>query len=525
MNALLLPTKFTPPPIRNNLVARPALLARFWPAPPLTLVCAPAGFGKTTLVSAFIHATCATPSGPGCVWLALDPEDDDPPRFLINLILACQSGRAGFAPELLATAQTAPATAFWNLFERLIQELVAASPALIIVLEDYYHLKSPIIHKALGRLLERCPTQLHFILNTRIESPLPLARFRAQAQLTEITAVDLRFTLTEATDFLQRRLGRTLSVEQVTLLEQRTEGWIAGLQLAASLNSPAQPQTWMTHLSGEQRFLADYLITEFFNQQPPLTQTFLLATAITEKFSAPLCAELLPVVQTQAAQAPPGPWQEFIESLERQNLLISPCDEKRLWWCYHPLLLDVLRKRLKHHFPEQYRQLHAQAAAWFERHGYAAEAVFHAFQAEDIEHCAHLITQFASTYIQQADFATLRQWLARLPPATLWQHPRLCLTQIWLLLDLNQPEQALPYLAQVNTLLANKAEPAIQAEALTLRAISEAMNNRPESALALAQQAQNLNVATEALTRALITYGLGAAYKMGQARTGVVEHA
>lgn len=520
LNTFLLPTKFTLPPARNSLVARPALLARFWPAPPLTVVCAPAGYGKTTLVSEFIRATRAKPSAPDCVWLALDPEDDDATRFLINLILACQSARPGFAPELLATAQTAPTTAFWNLFERLIQYLEAASSAVTIVLEDYHCLKTPILHEALGRLLERCPVQLRFILTTRIEPPLPLARLRARAQLTEITAADLRFTAAEATDFLRRVMGLTLSAEQVALLEQHTEGWIAGLQLAAaSLSAHTPPQALITHLSGEQRVLADYLITEFFNQQPTSTQTFLLATAVTEKFCAPLCAALLPVLQDQGAEIPLVPasaWQAFIENLERQNLLIAPCDEKRLWWRYHPLLLDVLRARLRQRWLEQCPQLHAQAAAWFERHGHAVEAVFHAFQAEDVEYSARLITQFAPTFIKQADFATLRQWLARLPQATLWQHPRLCLTQTWLLLDLNQPEQALPYLAQVNTLLAHHTEPALQAEALTLRAISEAMNNRAEAALELAQQAQNLNVTADALTRALVAYGLGAAYKMGQ---------
>lgn len=522
----LLATKLQTPPARSSerLVSRPRLFAMLEKAfaHPLTLISAPAGYGKTTLVSEFIQPFLSGPPPAQVGWLSLDADDNDAGDFLHYLLAALPARLTGAGQAALAGLQSPQPVSPKASLIALINDLNALPPNTLgwIVMDDYHTITTQPIHNALTYLLDHLPPQLRLVVITRAApSSLPLARLRARGQLAELSANDLRFTADEAAQFLNQVMGLTLSADDVAALEQRTEGWVAGLQLAAlSLQGRDDPTTFITALTGAHRHIADYLTSELYQRQSIDRQTFLLHTSILERFCAPVCQAVLGGLDLDAPGMNPlalADVQAVIESLERDNLLIQPLDVERHWWRYHSLLADMLRERLRQRWPQLEPALHARASAWFEQQGYFEEAVHHALQAGDVDAGARLVESQVPDLMKRDDFATLRRWLARLPDAVIWAHPRLCLAQIWVRLDFNQPEAATPYFERVTELLRAAPQPTLLAEALTLQAIAEAMTNHPEQALALAHQAQQLNLEGDALSRALLAYGLGAAYKMG----------
>lgn len=522
----LLATKLQAPPARpvERLVARLRLFALLEEAftHPLTLVSAPAGYGKTTLVSEFVQSRLSGQQPAKFGWLSLDADDDDASDFLRYLIAALPAGFPDVGQAALAQLQSPQSVSSKASLIAFINDLNALAPDALswIVMDDYHTITAQPIHDTLTYLLDHLPPQLRLVLLTRADpTGLPLARLRARGQLAEVRADDLRFTADEATQFLNQVMGLTLSEENILALEQRTEGWAAGLQLAAlSLQGRGDPNAFITALSGVHRHIADYLTSELYQRQSSDRQAFLLHTSILERFCASLCQAVtvgLEIYEPGTSQPAPADMQAFIESLERDNLLIQPLDSERNWWRYHSLLTDMLRERLRQRWPQLWPTLHARASAWFEYHGYVEEALHHALQAGDVDAGARLVESQVMELLKRDDFATLRRWLARLPDSVIWAHPRLCLAQIWVRLDFNQPEAATPYLERVTELLRTAPQPALLAEALTLQAIAEAMTNHPEQALALAHQAQQLGMEGDALSRALLAYGLGAAYKMG----------
>jgi LuxR family maltose regulon positive regulatory protein len=445
---LILATKLYIPRPHADLVLRPRLLARLDGAlsAPLTVVAAPAGFGKTTVISAWLHermrdasrkvsdGVADLPLHPSRVaWLTLDASDSDPVLFLRYLIAAFQPIAPAVGATLLVLLQSPQAPPIETLLPLLINDLAALLHPTILVLDDYHTIDSLPIHQALVFLLDYLPPQLHLVIASRTDPPLPLARLRARRQLIELRAADLRFTAEEIAVFLKGTMALPLSAADLAALETRTEGWIAGLQLAAlSLQDRPHDQlaSFIDAFAGSHRFVVDYLADEVIARQPRHIQTFLLETAILERLCGPLCdAVVLGETRVGSSEEQTGAQaysQAIIEELERRNLFIIPLDDRRLWYRYHHLFAQVLRQRLidgaRH---EAVAPLHQRAAAWFEQQGLAVEAVHHALASQDWERAARLITAHGRKLMVRGQVHTVRGWLNKLPNALASEHPYL----------------------------------------------------------------------------------------------------
>jgi len=421
----LLRTKLYTPPLRHDQVPRSHLVERLRAGlhRKLALISAPAGFGKTTLVSEWVHAMGKTTPPIAVAWLSLDESDNDPARFLTYLIAALQgvetqqeadgpigSGLLG----ALQSAQPPPAEA---VLTALINEIADLSERIVLVLDDYHLIDAQPIHDALTFLLRRLPPQLHLVIATREDPPLPLARLRARGQLAELRATDLRFTPSEAAEFLNQAMGLDLSAEDIAALESRTEGWVAGLQLAAiSMQGRKDVTGFVQSFAGSHHFVLDYLVEEVLEQQPASVQAFLLQTSVLDRLTGSLCDAL--TGQENGQQA--------LEMLQHANLFIVPLDDERHWYRYHHLFADLLRQQLRQAQPERLPTLHQRAIEWYEEHGFPDEAIEHAFRAEDFERAARLVESVAEATWGHSSHYKLRRWLAELPVELLSTRPHLC---------------------------------------------------------------------------------------------------
>jgi len=422
-----LATKLHLPRPRARLVPRPRLLKRLEQGMEgtLTLVSAPAGFGKTTLLSQwFAH------SGVPVAWLSLDPEDNDPVRFLSCLIAALQrlDQRIGMtALALLHTPQPAPPEA---VLAMLINDVASGEGENVaLVLDDYHVIEAPSIHRALAYFMEHLPPQIHLILATRADPPLPLARLRVHGQLTEVRAAELRFDTQEVSAFLHIVSELDLSPSDIALLEHRTEGWVAGLQLAAlSLRDRADISTFLTTFTGGHRFVLDYLSEEVLSRLDAPTQSFLSHTCVLER----LCGSLCDAMTRQEDKEIPG--QQMLEALEHANLFVVPLDDEHRWYRYHHLFADVLKSRLQQTRPFLLPELRCCASEWYEQHGMVVEAVQHALAAPDIARAARLIEGHALIVAGQGQTQTVLGWLNALPEALMKSHPALCIAHAVLLM-------------------------------------------------------------------------------------------
>jgi len=423
----LLTAKLHPPQVRPNLVSRPRLTDRLDAglAGKLTLVSAPAGFGKTTLLAEWVYAVKTTRVPPLHVaWLSLDEDEDDPARFWAYAIAALGTLPLGI-DERIAAALPGPdrppmQSALTTLLNELTSEAVASPPCLL-VLDDYHLITAEPIHHALAYLIDHLPPHIHLVVSTRADPPLPLARLRVRGQLTELHAADLRFTPDETAIFVRRVMGLHLSADQVAALEARTEGWIAGLQLAAlSMQGQQDIAGFLTTFSGGHRYILDYLAQEVLQQQPPAIHEFLLKTSILERLTAPLCDALLGDTHSQS----------ILEHLERANLFLAPLDDERRWYRYHPLFAEFLRVRAGR---EPVAVLHSRAAEWYERQGLLAEAIDHALAADDADRAARLIEQVAWETLIRGEINSLQDWLKALPEVYLRTRFSLCVTHAWTL--------------------------------------------------------------------------------------------
>ncbi|UCH60362.1 MAG: hypothetical protein JSV61_02505, partial [Anaerolineales bacterium] len=357
MSAPILATKLYIPPPRPKTVLRPRLVEKLNAGlhHKLSLVCAPAGFGKTTLLSEWV-AGCGRP----VAWLLLDEGDNDPARFLTYLIAALQtlalsdpeyhSGVEGIVPHIgegvLAVLQSAQLPPIEPLLTALLNEISTLQDNFILVLDDYHVIDAEAVDKALTFLLEHQPSQMHLVLATRADPALPLARMRGRGQLTELRISDLRFRVPEATDFLNQVMGLSLSAQDISALEERTEGWIAGLQLAAiSMQGSEDTTSFIKSFTGSHRFVMDYLVEEVLGQQPEHIQAFLLCTSILERLCGPLCDAVLGDPSISGGEIA---GQRNLEYLERLNLFLVPLDSERRWYRYHHLFRDLLRQRFMH---------------------------------------------------------------------------------------------------------------------------------------------------------------------------------
>lgn len=415
----LLRTKLFTPPLRSNLVPRPQLIDRMNDGRQgkLTLISAPAGFGKTTLTLTWLQQM----DWPAA-WLSLDEGDNDPLRFLSYGITALQSilkpSEGDFAENVLAQLQIAQPPPLQSLLTQLINEISAVQQPFIFVLDDYHLIAAPAVHEALTFLLENMPPQMHLLITTREDPPLPLARLRVRGQLSELRAADCRFSTSEAAQFLNQIMGLSLAEEDVAALEQRTEGWIAGLQMAAlSMQGQEDVHGFVQSFTGSHHFVLDYLIEEVLGRQPLDIQTFLLRTAILDRLCGPLSDAVL--------QDAPGLGQETLEMLHRSNLFIIPLDNERRWYRYHHLFADLLRRRLGSDRDSPLKELHLRASQWFEAHNLEIEAFQHAAAAGDIERAARLVEGEGMPLHYRGAMTEVTGWLESLSTEEIADRPSL----------------------------------------------------------------------------------------------------
>jgi LuxR family maltose regulon positive regulatory protein len=409
LTATLLSTKFYIPPTRPEFVPRPRLIERLneglSSGRKLTLISASAGFGKTTLVSEWVVSRKRP-----IAWLSLDEGDNDPTRFLTYLVAALQTVVANIGEGVLGALQSPQPPPPETILTALLNEITTIPDNFVLVLDDYHTIDSKAVDSALAFLLEHLPPQMHLVIATREDPHLPLSRLRVRSQLTELRAADLRFTPSEAADFLNQVMGLNLSAEDIAALETRTEGWIAGLQLAAiSMQGHQDTASFIQSFTGSHHFVLDYLVEEVLGQQSESIQTFLLRTSILDRMCGPLCAAVLGF--------PSASGQETLEYLERTNLFIVPLDNERRWYRYHHLFADVLRMHLKAEQPDQVSARHRRASAWYEHNGSAADAIRHALAAEDFERAADLVELAIPEMRRSRQGATVTElgWLKALP--------------------------------------------------------------------------------------------------------------
>src|SRR5215204_1391291 len=413
----LVSTKLRPSQARPKLVARPRLiesLARE-PGRRLTLLSAPAGFGKTTLLNEWAKSRADGESY--VAWLSLDERDNDPVRFLSYLVAALRrTGEEGFGEGIMAALRSPEPPRMEAVLSTLINELAALPGEVTVVLDDYHAIDSEGVHMIVSFLLERLPESTHLVISSRVDPPLPLARLRARGQMRELHAADLRFTPEEAAAFLGDVMGLDLSADDVAALEGVTEGWIAALQLAAlSMRERKDVSGFIRSFSGGHRDVFDFLAEEVLERQNEQVQAFLLETSVLFSLSGPLCDAL----------TGRNDGQHMLERLERENLLVVPLDDERVWYRYHHLFAEFLRGRLERERPERLAPLHLKASGWYEENGLVAEAVRHALSAGDHERAARLIERGTAQTWYRGEVVTLLGWLRALPVEAMRSRPLL----------------------------------------------------------------------------------------------------
>lgn len=496
----LLTTKLYIPPIRPELVSRPRLIERLSAGlyRKLTLISAPAGFGKTTLLSEWVGG-CERP----VAWLSLDESDSDPARFFTYLIAALQRVDPGIgqgAQAMMQSPQPPPPEA---LLTALINEIAAASQPFLLVLDDYHLINALPIHQQLAFLLEHQPPQMHLVIATREDPPLPLSRLRARGQTVEIRQADLRFTPEETADFLRRVTQADLSSADVAALQQRTEGWIAGLQLAAlSIRGHDDVSRLVQSFTGSHRYILDYLIDEVFQRQSADVQDFLLKTSILDRFTAALCD----------AVAERDDSRQVLLTLEQANLFIVPLDESRQWYRYHRLFADLLRHRSQTaELQGLVPNLHRRASQWYEANGFPAEAVHHALAGSDWERAATLILDISETMLKRGEVMTLLGWYQALPDEVVFANPQYCLEYSWPLILTDQIDAAEPYLARAEQVaLENGIAPLLGGIAIAKTHIARARGDNTR-VIELSEQALSLLPQDELSGRSIVAINLGIA--------------
>ena len=589
----LLSTKLHMPPQRPNLVARPRLLARLDEGVhlgrKLTLVSASAGFGKTTLLSEWLHRRRGgeTASSLRVAWLSLDEGDNDLPRFLAYVIAALQ----GFDPHLgeaaLAALQSPQPPAIESLLTSLINEIASlqgepvGSPAgrsemppsepvgppgnrkgcpdvslsaddpvvgapgnrkgcpYVLVLDDYHVVEAQPIHSALAFLLDHLPPRLHLVIASRADPPLPLPRLRVRNELTELRAVDLRFSSSEAASFLNEVMGLDLATADVAALEERTEGWIAGLQVAAlSMQGRQDTEGFVKAFTGSHRYILDYLVEEVLERQPRRVQSFLLQTAVLDRLTAPLCAavwdESSDLTQDRQQETgeqpgrsvtlrPPADSQSLLETLEQANLFIVPLDDERRWYRYHRLFGDLLRARLRQQVGQEgVATLHRRAAGWYEEQGALDEAIKHGLAGDDAAHVARILQDHGMALLMGGALAPLRRWLAMLSEELIRDSVRLCVLHAWVLLLTGEGAAVEPRLQRAEQLTSSATTAAAAAAAVgdlpghvaAIRAYLAGQRADLPATIELANRALGLLDAESLGIRAVVTFVLGGAYLM-----------
>ena len=508
----ILRTKLFIPGTRANLVPRPRLVERLNTGldKKLTLISAPAGFGKTTLLSEWIPI-CPRP----VTWLFLDEGDNDPTQFWAYFIASLQGLHPDLGASAFALIQSPQVPPIKSILTELINDLIAFSDPFASVLDDYHFIDSQPIHEALIFLIDHLPANMNLVITTREDPALPLARLRALDHLTEIRALDLRFTQEETDAFLRNVMGLELSRQDVAALEDRTEGWAVGLQLAGlSMQRQADKKAFIADFSGSHRHILDYLTDEVLQQQPEEVRTFLLQTAILDRLSGPLCDALTGRIDGDKRLA----------HLEAANLFVVPLDEDRRWYRYHHLFADLLHSQLACSQPDLIPELHRRASRWYEGNGNIQAAIDHALQDTDLTQAAYLIEQHTLPKLYQGEVARVVSWFDRLPEAILESAPMLCICKAWGFVlmrrgaRMEEAEQALHAadlaLDRVN---ANEAlRDLVAGHAASIRAFllrrPALMSRKPGRLIALSKEALRLLPGEEKAIRSTAALNIGYGY-------------
>jgi len=460
----ILQTKLFIPHVQSDLVLRPRLmeLLQLGAEKKLILVSAPAGFGKTTVVSQWLEQLDAQ-----VAWLSLDVEDDHLPRFLSYLIASIQTLFPGIGHTTLELLSGASTPSDNSVIIPLLNDLAAltkredgvSQQGVIIVLDDYHLLQSPQIHQSVLFLLENAPKWVHFVITSRSLPPLAIARLRARNQMLEVREKDLRFSEEEAHIFFDQRIEAELPKPKVKVLKERTEGWIAGMQMAAiSMKASQDLEQFLHDFSGNDRFITDYLMEEVLNSIPQDLQTFLLQTSLLQHLHGPLCDA---VIQIEAYS---GSSQDFLERLETNNLFIVELDRQRQWYRLHHLFADLLRQRFCRLFPEQVAEIHKRAGFWYEQADMLEHALEHAFASKDLDRSCYLLDRIVLELFRgKRHFFQSKSWYKRLPQELTLRRPRLALMKAFLYFG-----EGIEHHAQMET-IADKLEAYSQAGLPALR--------------------------------------------------------
>jgi len=487
MPAPLLTTKLHIPLPRPTLVPRPRLIekldAGLHAACKLILISAPAGYGKTTLVSSWLRETNVS-----SVWLSLDEGDDDPIRFLQYLIAALQRIIPTIREDLPGTLQAMQPAPLGTLMNLLINEIAEHAAPFVLVLDDFHVIHAQPILEMLAFLLEHMPLQMHLMLLSRTDPPLPLSRLRVRSQLVDIRADQLRFAPDEIAVFLNQVIGLKLSADDIAAMEARTEGWIAGLQLAAlSMQGCQDIHGFVSAFTGSHYYIMDYLVEQVLKLQPEEVRSFLLQTSILDRMCGPLCNAVVEVDATE-----PIDGQAMLEALEQMNLFVVPLDDERRWYRYHHLFADVLNRHLEHLLPHQLPELHRRASQWYEQNEFIPDATHHALMAGDQRRVAQLVEQNGCTLIMRGEVVTLLKWIEAVESYS-QTHPWLAIQKAWALSltgRLDQVEQTL----QPAERLISSLEPTIEVRIMlgtiaAARAYSANMHGEARLAADFARQA------------------------------------
>ncbi|NCC30411.1 MAG: hypothetical protein EOM24_00120, partial [Chloroflexia bacterium] len=508
---MVAPNKLRPPLVRVRSIERPQLHQRLDAARevPLTIIAAPAGYGKTTLLATWLanaerrawhdnEPTLEATDAPlRSAWLALDAGDNDPTRLLAGLVAALQTVMPGLGEAVFPLLSTAPVPDYAAALAIISGDLVAHDQPVLLVLDDTHLLTDRRATALLADFVERQPPQMHLILAGRADPPLPLARLRACGVLNEVRAAELRFTASEVAAFLRTTMQITLTDAQAEHLAERTEGWPAGVQLA-SLAYRQQTDAISTASFGRHRFMLDYLADEVLAQQPPAIAQFLLMTSILERMCGELCDAVLDarplltadcrVSTAEPSSAPNIRGATLLATLEQANLFLIALDDERRWYRYHHLFADLLRYHVQQRLPEHIPALHRRAAHWFAAQGLIDEAVHHALAADDAVLAAKLVAAEGRNRLIRGELVTLRAWLDALPFEQRRASPHLLLLEAWTQVWAYQPEAVAAALAE----LTNRTEPlasTLAAEVLALEAFVAYSRGNQAVALRLAQQA------------------------------------
>jgi LuxR family transcriptional regulator, maltose regulon positive regulatory protein len=500
MKETLLSTKLYIPHYRPGMVQRPRLKAQLDAGltSRIILISATAGFGKTSLLSEWLS------DYPGLtVWISLDKGDNDPARFLKYLIAGIQliiSEAGKTIGDLLNSAQPG-APEMELLLTSIINELASISKHIVIILDDYYVIENPSIHNTVSFFIDNVPSHIHIIISTRSDPPLPIARWRARSQMVEIRDDDLRFSIEEIKALFTQKLGEILSSNDIDILEEKTEGWAAGLQMAAlSMQGRQDPADFIRTFSGSHRYIMDYLVEEVLHRQTEEVQAFLLQTSILERLHRELCDTVTGRTGSQ----------QRLEMLENANMFLLPLDYQRQWYRYHHLFADLLQARLRESQPGLINTLHIRAARWYEDNNMIPEAITHTLTAHDYEQSAILVEKAAIHLVISGELTTLINWSAQIPKEIVHARPNLCVNLAWTFIFAGKMDEAEPLL--------EKAESKIYQHELTYelkdmlggiaaqRAFIADMRGDTDRAVELAKKADGLLSRTSLLNRSVLPY-------------------